>query len=35
MSSIEFEGFKVDLSRSKRLLEKALEGPPLRFPGAE
>lgn len=35
MSSMEFEGFKVDLSRSKRLLEKALEGPPLRFPGAE
>lgn len=35
MSSMELAGFEVDHERSKRLLDQALDGPPLLYPGAD
>ena len=35
MSSMAFEGFKVDRERSEALLDRALHGPPLEYPGKE
>ena len=33
MSSMAFEGFDVDRGRSELLLDQALNGPPLEYPG--
>ena len=33
MSSMAYEGFEVDRERSEALLEQALNGPPLEYPG--
>lgn len=35
MSSMAFEGFEVDPARSESLFDRALDGPPLEYPGDE
>lgn len=35
MSSMELEGFEVDRQQSERLLDEALDGPPLVYPGSQ